>query len=447
MTPPQRPPAFASPKELFAWCLYDFANSAFPTLIITVAYSVYFVRVVAQDLGEATAERLWFWGYAVSMLIAALLSPPLGALADARAMKRPLLIGSTAVCVACTALLAFVKRGDVALGLLLFGLANIAFELGFLFCSAFLVELTSPLTMGRLSGFGWGLGYAGGLVSLALAYPFLAGGFVEDNLQQYRLGFLVTALFFLVASLPTLFWLRERAVPQGEPKGMHIWRDAFGRLAQTAQALAQYPDLVKFLVSYLIYTDAINTVVIAAGIFAHKVLDFSPGDLIIYFLVTQVTAGLGAAGFGLLADRIGSSTTISLTLLIWIGVVGAAAVVQNHVQFYVIGLVAGTVLGANQATSRALMGRFVPMGKQGELFGFFTVAGKCAAVVGPMVYGEVSAWTGSQRWAVLAMAPFFVIGLIIMQQVDELRGLARAQGQPGPHGCQIGPEQADLHDL
>ena len=416
----------AGPKELWAWCLYDFANSSFTTLIITVAYGVYFVQVVARDLGGATAERVWFWGYALSMLAVALLAPPMGALADARAIKRPLLIGSTLLCVACTALLFFVERGDIWLGLLLLGLANIAFELGFLFCSAFLVEIATPATMGRISGYGWGLGYAGGLLSLALAYPFIAGGFVEENLSLYRISFVVTAAFFLLASLPTLFWLRERAVPQPSAAGTSAWHDTFTRLAATARAITRYRDLSRFLVAYLIYTDAINTVIVASAIFANKVLDFSPGDLIIYFLITQVTAGLGAVGFGLLADRIGSTRTISLTLLIWIGVVVAAATVQTHAQFYVIGLVAGAVLGANQATSRALIGRFVPPGRQGEMFGFFTVTGKFAAVIGPVVYGEVTAWTGNQRWAVLSMALFFIIGLLLFQRVDEQRGLAAA---------------------
>jgi UMF1 family MFS transporter len=417
----------AGPKELWAWCLYDFANSSFTTLIITVAYSVYFVQVVAGGLGGATAERVWFWGYALSMLVVAVLSPPLGALGDARAIKRPLLIISTLLCVACTALLFFVERGDVWMGLLLFGLANIAFELGFLFCSAFLVEITTPATMGRISGYGWGLGYAGGLVSLALAYPFISGGFAEDNLSLYRTSFAVTASFFLVASLPTLFWLRERATPQPSAAGAPAWRDAFARLTATGKEIARYRDLLWFLIAYLIYTDGINTVIVASAIFANKVLDFSPGDLIIYFLITQVTAGLGAVGFGLLADRIGSARTITLTLLVWIGVVGAAAVVQTHPQFYAIGLVAGSVLGANQATSRALIGRFVPPGKQGELFGFFTVIGKFAAVLGPVVYGEVTAWTGNQRWAVLSMAVFFLLGLLIFRRVDEARGMAAAQ--------------------
>jgi UMF1 family MFS transporter len=421
----------AGPKELWAWCLYDFANSSFTTLIITVAYSVYFVQVVARDLGGATAERVWFWGYAVSMLVVALLSPPMGALADARAIKRPLLIGSTLLCVVCTAFLFFVERGDVWLGLLLVGLANIAFELGFLFCSAFLVEIATPATMGRISGYGWGLGYAGGLLSLALAYPFITGGFTEDNLPLYRASFAVTAAFFLIASLPTLLWLRERAVPQPSASGSSALRDTFARLADTARSITRYRDLLWFFIAYLIYTDAINTVIVASAIFANKVLDFSPGDLIIYFLITQVTAGLGAVGFGLLADRIGSTRTISLTLLIWIVIAGAASVVQTHAQFYAIGLVAGAVLGANQATSRALIGRFVPVGKQGELFGFFTVTGKFAAVLGPVVYGEVTAWTGNQRWAVLSMALFFMIGLLLFQRVNEQRGLAAAQETRG----------------
>ena len=416
----------AGRKELWAWCLYDFANSSFTTLIITVAYSVYFVQVVAGDLGGATAERVWFWGYALSMLVVALLSPPLGALADARAIKRPLLITSTLLCVICTALLFFVERGDVRLGLLLFGLANIAFELGFLFCSAFLVEITTPATMGRISGYGWGLGYAGGLLSLAIAYPFIAGGFAEDNLPSYRTSFAVTAAFFLAASLPTLFWLRERALPRLSATGTSAWRDTFATLAATARGITRYRDLLWFLIAYLIYTDAINTVIVASAIFANKVLDFSPGDLIIYFLITQVTAGLGAVWFGRLADRIGSARTINVTLLVWIGVVGAAAAVQTHWQFYAIGLVAGAVLGANQATSRALIGRFVPPGKQGEMFGFFTVTGKFAAVLGPVVYGEVTAWTGNQRWAVLSMALFFILGLLVFRRVDEARGMAAA---------------------
>ncbi len=415
-----------SRKELWAWCMYDFANSSFTTLIVTVAYSVYFVQVVAAHLGDGTAERVWFWGYAASMFVVALLSPTLGALADARAAKRTFLIISTLVCVACTALLAFVQPGDVWLGLILFGMANVAFDLGFLFCSAFLVEITAPSTMGRISGYGWGLGYVGGLLSLALAYPFIKGGFGPENLGLYQLSFAVTALFFLLAALPTFFFLKERAVPQSVTTGAPLWREALNRLAMTRRQLGRYRDLAVYLIGYLIYTDAINTVIVASAIFANKVLDFSPGDLIIYFLITQITAGLGAVAFGVLADRIGAKRTISLTLVMWIILSVGASAVQTHAQFYVIGLIAGAALGANQSASRMLLGRFTPVGRQGEFFGFFSVTGKFAAIIGPLVYGEVTAWTGSQRWAVLSMAVFFAIGLAVFQAVNEHRGIAVA---------------------
>lgn len=418
----------AGPREIWAWCMYDFANSSFTTLIVTVAYSVYFVRVVAGDLQpEGTPERVWFWGYSISMLVAALLAPFLGAVADARAVKRCFLIISSLVCIVFTALLALVRQGDVWAGLIFFGIANIAFDLGFQFCSAFLVEIASTANMGRISGYGWGLGYMGGLVSLALAYPFIREGFAESNLPLYRLSFAVTAGFFLIAALPTFILLRERAAPQAAPDQLSLWRESLARLMETGRQVRHYRDLFLYLVAYLIYTDAINTVIVASAIFANKVLDFSPVDLIIYFLITQVTAGVGAAGFGVLADRIGAKRTINLTLVLWILLAGLAAAVQTHGQFYAIGLVAGAALGANQSASRTLLGHFTPLGRQAQFFGFFTVTGKVAAVVGPLVYGEVTAWTGSQRWAVLTMALFFAVGLIGMQPVNETRGRLAAQ--------------------
>ncbi len=408
--------------------MYDFANSSFTTLIVTVAYSVYFVQVVAGHFGgEGAAERLWFWGYAISMLCVAILSPTLGAMADVRARKRAFLIGSTLICVTFTALLSFVEAGDVWAGLLLFAIANIAFDLGFLFCSAFLVEITTRAYMGRVSGYGWGLGYVGGLLSLAIAYPFIEGGFAEANLPLYRLSFAVTAAFFLLGSLPTFLFLRERAIPQPTRAGESLWRQGFARLAATARQLPRYRDLVAYLVAYLIYTDGINTVIVASAIFANKVLDFSPGDLIIYFLIVQVAAGLGAVGFGLLADRLGAKRTIGFTLVVWIAVACSAAVVQTHAQFYIIGLFAGAVLGANQSASRTLLGLFTPSGKQGEFFGFFSVTGKFAAILGPVVYAEVTVWAGSQRWAILTIAAFFAIGLLALRLVNEQRGIAAAR--------------------
>jgi UMF1 family MFS transporter len=421
-----RTPYPVSNRERWAWCLYDFANSSFTTLIVTVAYSVYFVQVVAGHLGGGQAERVWFWGYALSMLAIAVASPIVGAAADRHAVKKPLLILCTLACVGATALLAMIQAGDIVAGLLLFGLANVAFELGFMLCSAFLVEIATPETMGRLSGYGWGLGYAGGLLSLAVAYPFIAGGFVADNLARYRLSFVVTAVFFLIAALPTFVWLRERAAPRIIAAQQAWWKAPFAQMAETARRLVRYRDLSRYFLAYLLYTDAINTVITASAIFANKVLDFSPGDLIIYFLVTQVTAGAGAVWFGQIADRVGPKRTIVSTLVIWTGVVAAAALVTSHAQFYAVGLVAGAALGANQATSRTLVAHFTPVGRQGEFFGLFSVTGKFAAIIGPIAYGEITAWTGSQRWAVASMAIFFASGWWLIRQVDERRGMEAA---------------------
>ena len=418
----------AGRREILAWCMYDFANSSFTTLIVTVAYSVYFVQVVAGHLGQqGEAERFWLWGYSGSMLLAAVLAPLLGALADVRALKRAFLIASTLVCVLFTALLALVQPGDMWMGLLFFGIANVAFDLGFQFCSAFLPEISTSENIGRISGYGWGLGYMGGLAALALAYPFIREGFKEGNLPLYRLSFAVTALFFLVAALPTFFFLRERATPAKETRTTSVWFQTLKRLAETAREVPRYRELFVYLIAYLIYTDAINTVIVASAIFANKVLDFSPADLIIYFLITQVTAGLGAVGFGVMADRIGAKHTISVTLVFWILIAGFAAAVQTHAQFYVIGLAAGAALGANQSASRTLLGRFTPAGREGQFFGFFTVIGKAAAIVGPVIYGEVTVRTGSQRWAVLTMAIFFAAGLVAIQFVNEKRGMEAAR--------------------
>lgn len=417
-----------SSRERLAWCLFDFANSSFTTIIITVAYSLYFVQVVAKGDGPpGTAEALWGRGYALSMGIAALLSPILGAVADHYAKKKTFLAVVTAICITATAALALVGPGEVALGLLLFGIANIGFELGYTFYNAFLVELVEREEMGRLSGYGWATGYLGGLASLALAYPFVKGGLGSDNLDLYRLSFAVTAAFFLVASVPTFVYLRERAVPQTAVTGMRRWTIGFARVAHTFREIRRHRQLFIYLIAFLIYTDAINTVVIFSGIFAAGVLGFTPNDLIIFFLVMQVTAGLGAYAFGVLSDRLGAKQTITITLGCWIGIVVWAFAVRTAGEFYAIGLIAGAALGANQAVSRTLLGLFTPVGRQAEFFGFFSVSAKFAAILGPLVYGQIVLWTGNQRLAVLSLAVFFLIGGIVLRSVDEKKGILAAK--------------------
>ncbi|MDH4099877.1 MAG: MFS transporter [Nitrospirota bacterium] len=416
------PPPVAR-REIAAWCFFDFANSAYTTLIITVAYSIYFTQVVAKEGGE----QFWGWGYSASMLIIALISPVLGAVSDFSATKKRFLLFFTFICVIATGLMVFVKEGDVWLGIILLVISNIGFAGGITFYNAFLVEISDRDSMGRISGYGWAVGYVGGLLCLALAYPLMKGGFAPENLDTFRLSFLMTAAFFLVASLPTFLILKERARPLPLAPGQHYWGVGFKRVRETLREIRGFRQLTRYLIAYLIYTDGVDTVIVFAAIFATVTLKFTSQEVLIYFLVTQITAGIGAWVFGPITDRLGGKKTINITLLIWIGVVLASFLVQTKTQFYVIGLVAGIALGSNQAASRALLGKFIPSGRNAEFFGFFSLVGKFAATIGPIVYGEIAAATGSNRPAVLSIAAFFVIGLLLLARVNEPEGIEEAR--------------------
>ena len=415
-----------TPREILAWCFFDFANSSFSILIVTIGYSVYFVQVVASESGY-NPEQLWSWGYACSMFIVALCAPILGATADATARKKRWLGRCTALCVVSTAALFFVVPGDIWFGLIVFGLANIGFDLAFMLYSAFLVEISTRSNMGRISGYGWGFGYLGGLLALGLAFPLLKGGLGPENLVNYRLSFVLTALFFFTASLPTFLYLKERAIPTPLATEQSLWRIGFQRLRRTYGQITRFRELWKYLIAYLIYTDGINTVIIFGGIFASRVLEFTPSELMIYFLIVQIAAGIGAYAFGGIVDRFGPRQTILATLILWVGIAIGAYFVQTSAQFYVLGLIAGAALGSNQSASRTLIGYFTPRDKVGEFFGFFSVSGKFAAMIGPLIYGQITAIAGSQRPAALAMAGFFLIGGAILWTVREQEGIQAAQ--------------------
>ena len=405
-------------RELLGWCFFDFANSSFGILIITIGYSVYFVQAVAAE-SDYNPEQLWSWGYACSMFVVALCAPILGATADATATKKRWMGLCTALCIVCTASLFFVVPGDIWFGLIVFGLANIGFDLGFTLYSAFLVELSTRSNMGRISGYGWGFGYLGGLLALALAYPLLKGGMGPENLLNYRLSFVLTAVFFFIASLPTFLYVRERAIPHPIREGQSLWTVGFHRLRRTFHEISRFRELVKYLVAYLIYTDGINTVILFAGIFASRVLEFTPSQLIVYFLIIQIASAIGAYASGSIVDRFGPRRTIMVTLVIWTGVAIGAYFVQTTAQFYVIGLIAGAALGSSQSASRTLIGYFTPHDKLGEFFGFFSISGKFAAIIGPLLYGQITAMFGSQRPAVLALTGFFIVGLAMIWNVRE----------------------------
>jgi UMF1 family MFS transporter len=415
----------ASRKEILAWCLYDFADSSYTTLIVTVAYGLYFRSVVAGDLG-AVADFYWGISISISMIVVAILSPVLGAIADASARKKVFLAAFALLSIAFTALLVTVGRGDLWAGMLLFIIANIGYEGAHVFYNGFLLEIASEADIGRISGYGWATGYIGGLAALLAAYPFMKAGLGPEGADTYRLTFAVVALFFLVFSLPLFVILRERAAADGVRRA-HLALEGLRRLRDTFRHVRRLKDLLRFLLAFVVYNDGVATVIAFSAIYAMHVIGFSVEQVMLLFIVTQLSAFAGAFGAGYLVDLWGARRTIILTLVLWCGTVAGAYVVDSVPAFFAVGVAASLGMGSTQTASRSLMGLLIPPGRNAEFFGFYAFTGKVSAVIGPLLYGGVAAWAGSERPAVLSLVLFFVTGLGLLLLVDVPRGRVAAR--------------------
>jgi len=419
--PPSAPPP-PTLREIWSWAMFDFANSSYTTVIVSVAFGIYFTRLVAP---EGRGDSLWGLAILCGNLFVLLLSPIIGAVADDSGRKKLFLAVTYATCIVGTALLYFVVPGRVGLGLLLFVISFVGFSFGENLAGAFLPEISTPKNIGRISGFGWGLGYFGGLACLLLVRPLLAGGFTVENLRDLRLVWPVTALFFLVAALPTFLFLRERA-PRGTSSALEYVRAGFRRIAATASSVRHFSELVKFLSVFFVYSMGLTSVIAFAGIYAERTLGFTPGELVLLFMILQLSSAGGAFFFGWIQDRIGASRTIQMTLVLWILVCIGTYFCTSKSLFWGIGLAAGLGIGSLQSASRGLVGLFSPPEKSGEFFGFWGLSGKGAYMVGPFLFGLMSTASGSQRVAMLSTIVFFILGLVGMAFVDEKRGQAEA---------------------
>lgn len=411
-------------REIVGWAMFDFANSSYTTLIVTVAYSVYFTKLVAPG---NRADFLWGMGIFVSNLIVALVAPIVGAMADDMGRKKLFLLGTYALCVLGTLGLYFVLPGQVALGLGLFVLSNLGFSFGENLVAAFLPEISTPENVGRISGFGWGLGYFGGLLCLVASFKLLAGGFTLENLPNLRLVWVVTGLFFLVTALPTFILLRERAVRGPRRTLAEYGRVTFGRLLETARSLSHFSELARFLAVFFVFCCGLYSVIAFASIYAERTLGFGPQELILLFVALQVSSALGAFIFGSIQDKVGARRTIQVTLVLWVLVCAAAYFATSKALFWGVGLGAGFGIGSLQSASRGLVGLFSPVEKSGEFFGLWGFAGKAAYTVGPLIFGAISSGTGSQRIAILSTALFFLAGFLGMARIREARGQAAAR--------------------
>ncbi len=395
-------------RAIVAWTLYDFANSAFAAVIFATIYAAYYALAVVGN--EAGAGDLW-WGrvVSVSMGLVAVTSPLLGGVADRAGIRRPLFIGFTALAVTATALMATVEPGMVVWGFVLGVLGNFAYESALVYYNAYLPDLAPPSHQGRVSGWGFAVGYAGSIAALLAALPFVRA-------ENYAGAFLATAVIYAVFSLPAFVMLP--AAPGGRVPVLRAAREGGAEVMATARRILARPDLRRFLGAYFIYEDGVNTVIAFSGIFAAQTLGFPMERLIALYIVVQVSALVGALAWARPTDYLGPRRVVTITLCQWVIVVVAAYFIQTQRQFWVLAIVAGTGLGAVQAASRAFLARLAPKGMEAELFGFYSLCGKSAAVMGPLVFGGIShAAGGNQRAGILAVGAFFLVGLGLLSRV------------------------------
>jgi UMF1 family MFS transporter len=400
-------------SKIFVWTLFDFANTSFSIVVVTFVYAVYFKKTVAQNL--PIGDLYWSISTSIAMIITAIISPILGAIADYSTGKKRFLLFFTVLCLAATTLLFFVREGMIFWGIFLFVIANIGFEAGLVFYDSFLPEITQPKNFGRVSGYGFAMGYLGSLATLAIIYPIIQNGLIQET-------FPITSLFFLIFSLPIFLFLKDQR-KKVERRDSYL-KIGLDRVWSTLSNLKYYKNLVLFLLAYFFYIEGVNTVIFFSGNYASTTLGFSTQELIIFFLTVQTTAIFGSILLGILADSIGQKRTIVITLFLWLITITLAYFITDKTGFYVVGLLAGAAMGSSQSTSRSLMSKLTPPEKKTEFFGFYSFFGKSSAVVGPLVFGLVSYLTKSQRLAIISIGFFFVVGLLILTKVRDPKDMA-----------------------
>lgn len=419
----------AGRKAIWAWALYDFANSPFTTLVVTFVYSAYFTQAIAPD--EVTGTALWSRAVTISSITVALLSPIAGAVADRGGLRKRFLGIATAVAVIGSIGLYPVLPGQVILALAWFVVANVAFEMGMVFYNAFLPEVAPAERIGRISGLGWGLGYLGGLLALAIALAALVWpeepwfGFSKEAGENIRATNLLVAGWFAVFSLPIFLWVPERRPPKRLRIGA-LARESYGDLIATFRNVRRYRDTVRFLLARLLFNDGLVTVFSFGGIYAAGTFGFGFREILIFGIVLNVAAGAGAFLLGNLDDRLGGKRTLTITLGGLIAATLLAVVAPDRTWFWVAGILIGLCVGPNQSASRSLLGRFVPAGHENEFYGFYAFSGKATAFIGPLLLGLVTEWFDSQRAGVATILLLFLSGAVVLLGVDENRGRRRA---------------------
>ena len=445
-------------REVLAWAGYDFANSGYTTVVLTAVYNAYFVSVIAGGADWATLA--WTSILAVSNLLVMLTMPAIGALADRHGSKKALLAVATLACIIATAGLAWTGRGYLALAGVLIIVSNYAYSMGETLVAAFLPELARPADLGKVSGWGWSLGYLGGMLTLGLSLGWvLAAQRAGEGADQFvPVTMWITAVVYLIAALPLFLFLKERAqqkraehrLPAAAAPGESVSAAASSggtssdeasagtssaggaqsslRAMMTSLARTRgYPDFRLLLWTGVAYQAGIAVVVALAAIYAEAVMGFRQTDTMMLIFLVNITAALGAFGFGYFQDRIGHKWALALTLIGWLAMVGTAAAAEAPAMFWLSATLAGLCMGSSQSCGRALVGVFAPPSRVAEFYGLWAFATRLSAIIGPLTYGLVTwATAGNHRLGILVTGLFFIAGLALLMGIRIDRGAARA---------------------
>lgn len=406
-----------------AWMSYDWANSAFPTVVVTFIFPAYYAKAIASDDVGGSSE--WAFAISLSMLVVAVISPFLGAAADALGRIKPWVLVFTVVTVAGTAALWFTGPGSASAVwfLVAVGIANIGFESGTVFYNALLPRIAPPALLGRISGWAWALGYAGGLICLALALVLLVRPdpplFPLDRAtaEHVRATALLVAAWIALFSVPFFLLTPDRPV-SAMPLGLAL-RQGARTVVATVRQLPRHRNVAIYLLGHMIYTDGLNTLFSIGGLYAAVTLGLGFDDVLLFGIAMNISAGIGAFAFAWIDDWLGSRSTILLAL-VGMTVLGTAVLLAaTPFWFWCFALPLGLFFGPTQAASRSLMARLAPPHLTAEFFGLYALSGKATAFLGPAVFGAVTAATGSQRWGLATIVAFFIVGGGLLWTVKE----------------------------
>src|SRR5258705_9428908 len=417
--------------ELRAWAMYDWANSAFQSTVITAVFPPFFSAVAAAGLPPAVATARFAWATTIAVTITAVVGPILGAVADYRAIKKKMLAVFVGIGVIATMMMATIDRGEWEYAAVLFMIANIAIASSFVFYDSLLPHIAAPEEMDRVSTAGYAVGYLGGgiLLVVNLLWILMPQRFgLPDSVAGIKLSFISVGVWWLVFSIPLFRRVPEppRTLEADETANENAVRVAFVRVWETFQELRGYRQAFLMLVAFLLYNDGIQTIIRMAAIYGAEI-GIDQNAQIEAFVLVQFVGIPFSFLFGALAGRIGAKTAIFLALAVYTAISVLAYFMTSASQFFALAFLVGTVQGGSQALSRSLFARMIPKHKSSEYFGFFSVFEKFAGIAGPALFAASVSIFGSSRAAVLSVIFFFVCGALVLARVNVAEGEAHAR--------------------